>query len=103
MITIEQIIKTYLEKSNDDIYFKSYTDALNHVKQSVEEQGYDIDSEDWTTQITFGQRKPSEYKTNSFHIILNKNDKKQKKKLHLQIYNIGNNNKKPFELNYYIS
>jgi hypothetical protein len=45
-----------------------------------------------------GPRKPSEGKTNKFHLSLRKDFKPQKKMLHIQVYGMKNS----YELNAYI-
>ena len=46
-----------------------------------------------------GPRKPDEGKTNRITISLKKNDKEQKKSLHIQVYGM----KEKYELNCYIN
>ena len=85
-------------KKDFDIYHKTYTSAVTHAADVAKRQGYEVDPDSWETEITFGQRKPSEGKTVSKHIKLIKDGKAQRKMLHLQVYGM----KTGYELNMYI-
>ncbi len=85
-------------KKDFDIYHKTYTSAVTHAADVAKRQGYEVDPDSWETEITFGQRKPSEGKSVSKHIKLTKDGKPQRKMLHLQVYGMKNE----FELNMYI-
>lgn len=85
-----------------EIYHKSYSDAVQSAKSYAKGSGYEVDEDDWHDQISTGPRKPSKDKMNRFSIMLNKNGKPQKKRLQIQVTNIGTSGR-PFELNAYIA
>jgi hypothetical protein len=85
-------------KPNYEVYHKSYTSAIQSALDYAKKEGYDYDEEEVAREIGMGPRKPSEGKTNKFHINLTKNFKEQKKMLHIQVYGMKNS----YELNAYI-
>jgi superfamily II DNA helicase RecQ len=89
------------EKSSKsyEVYHKSYTSAINAALEYVEKRGYEYDKEESASEIGSGPKKPSEGKTNRFSLTLKKDGKEQKKKLHIQVYGMG----EKYELNCYIS
>jgi len=82
-----------------EIYHKSYTSAINAALDYAEKKGYTYDKEEIANKIGAGPKKPSDGKTNRFTITLKKDDKEQKKALHIQVYGMG----EKYELNCYIS
>lgn len=82
-----------------EIYHKSYTSAINAALDYAEKKGYTYDKEETADKIGAGPKKPSEGKTNRFTITLKKDDKEQKKALHIQVYGMG----EKYELNCYIN
>jgi len=82
-----------------EIYHKSYTSAINAALDYAEKKGYTYDKEETANKIGAGPKKPSDGKTNRFTITLKKDDKEQKKALHIQVYGMG----EKYELNCYIS
>jgi len=97
-------LKEYMlnEKKNDYIiYHGSYTSAVSSMMDFVKKNGYTTDEDDVFTSITAGPPKPGKGKTNRIHLELYKNGKKQKQKLHAQVYNRGTSGN-TFELNMYI-
>jgi hypothetical protein len=86
-------------KKNDDVYHKTYTSAINTALDYAEKKGYTYDKEEVAREIGMGPRKPKDGSTNRFTISLKKDDKEQKKSLHIQVYGM----KETYELNYYIS
>jgi len=97
------IIKAFSEsvneaKSDYEVYHDSYTSAINAAKAYAEKKGYTINDDDSFTKIGMGPKKPSEGKTNRFSIELVKDNKVQKKMLHIQVYGMKNK----YELNAYI-
>ena len=96
------IIKAFSEsKINEakyDVYHDSYTSAINAAKEYAEKQGYTINDDDSFRKIGMGPKKPSEGKTNKFSIELSKDDKVQRKQLHIQVYGM----RTKYELNCYI-
>ena len=87
------------KKDNDDIYHKTYTSAINAGLEYAEKKGYTYDQDEVASEIGMGPKKPKEGDTNRFTISLKKDDKEQKKALHIQIYGI----KEKYELNCYIN
>ena len=87
------------KKNNDDVYHKSYTSAVNAALEYAEKKGYTYDQEEVASEIGLGPKKPKEGDTNRFTISLKKDDKEQKKALHIQIYGM----KEKYELNCYIN
>jgi hypothetical protein len=85
-----------------EIYHKTYSDAMQSAKSFAKGSGYEVDEDDWFNQVSSGPRKPSKDKTNRFSILLTKNGKEQKKRLQIQVTNLGTSGR-PFELNAYIA
>lgn len=85
-----------------EIYHKSYSDAMQSAKSFAKGSGYEVDEDDWYNQVTTGPRKPGKDKVNRFSILLIKNGKEQKKRLQIQVTNLGTGGR-PFELNAYIA
>lgn len=85
-------------KPNYEVYHKTYTSAIQAALDYAKKEGYDYDEEETAREIGMGPRKPSEGKTNKFHLSLKKNFKEQKKMLHIQVYGMKNS----YELNAYI-
>jgi hypothetical protein len=86
-------------KKNDDVYHKTYTSAINAALEYAEKRGYTYDKEEVAREIGMGPRKPKDGDTNRFTISLKKDDKEQKKSLHIQVYGM----KETYELNCYIN
>ena len=78
---------------------KTYTSAVEEALLVADKAGYEVDMDDYFNQIATGPRKPSEGKTNTFKIGLEKGGKERKKRLQIQIYGKG---KHGYELNCYI-
>jgi len=102
-------LEKYLNEGKKDyeIYHKSYSDAVSEIEKFVKKNGYTLDDESdkenigsqMFDEIGRGPKKPTNGKTNKFDLKLYKNNKEQKKMLHVQIY--GDEGR--FELNMYIS
>ena len=87
-----------------EIYHKSYSDAMQSAIAFAKGSGYEVDEDDWHDQVSIGPRKPSKDKVNRFSILLIKNGKEQKKRLQIQVTNLGTSaSGRPFELNAYIA
>jgi hypothetical protein len=86
-------------KSEYEVYHKTYTSAINSALEYAEKKGYTYDKEETASEIGLGPRKPDEGKTNRFTISLKKDGKEQKKSLHIQVYGM----KERYELNCYIN
>ena len=99
MIKIKQLIN----EAKTETYFTSATDALNYAKQSVEKMGYTVDEDSWWNQVatggSYGRFRPGVGKTTKASVVLVKNDKPQKKHLHIQLYGMESGK---YELNFYV-
>ena len=84
------------------VYHNTYSSAVQAAEKYAEGKGYTVDTDDWSTQIAFGPKKPSAGKTNRAQIGLIKNGKVQRKALQIQVYNRGSASN-PYELNCYIN
>jgi hypothetical protein len=82
-------LSNYLnEKKGDyEVYHSSYTSAVDAALKRAEELGYTTDKEEVGDLVGFGPKKPGRGKTVQVHIPLYKNGKKQKKALHITVYN----------------
>ena len=100
---IREELKSLLEKQYE-LYHKSFTSAAETARKVAEKKGFEIDEENWTTEVAFGGKyrraRPSVGKSNSFSVALIKNGKPQRKHLHFQVYGMESGN---FELNAYVS
>ena len=102
--TILQEFDNILKEYKYELYHKSFTAAAQEARKVAEKKGFEIDEENWTTEVAFGGKykraRPSVGKSNSFSVQLLKNGKPQRKHLHFQVYGMESGN---FELNAYIS
>ena len=80
---------------NYQLYHKTFSGAMQHSYQVAKKRGYKVSADSIDTQVAFGPRKPSNGKTNSYHLDL---DGERNKKLRVQVYNTGSS----YELNMYI-
>jgi hypothetical protein len=64
----------------------------------AKKQGYEVDEEAWPNKVATGPKKPIKDKTNSYSIDMTKNESPTKKKLQIQVYNMG----EKYELNTYV-
>ena len=85
-----------------DLYFNTYSAAVQHARAQAEKKGYEVDEDDWQDQVASGPRKPSKDKTVRHTLKLTKNGKPVRQGLSIQVYNRGSD-KNPYELNYYVS
>ena len=85
-----------------EIYHNTYGDAIDEVEIFADESGYTIDEDEFSNHYMDAFNKPKKGKTYRTTLSLYKDDKKQKKALHSQIYNRGTD-RKTFELNMYIT
>lgn len=97
---------TIIESLNEaeyPVYHKSFTSAADAAKKYAEKRGFEIDEDDWSTQIGMGGKnvrsRPSEGKTTEFTVGLLKGGKPQRKSLQIQVYGMKNG----YELNAYIN
>ena len=85
-----------------DIYFDTYTAAVQHAKAQAEKKGYEVVEDDWFTQVTTGEGKPGRGKTVRHALKLTKNGKSVRPSLNVQVYN-RDTTRNTYELNFYIS
>lgn len=101
---IDNIIAEIKDNSKDEIYFKSATEAVEHAKSMAERRGFEIDENDWFSEITMGGKysrlRPGVAKTHSFSIGLTKDGKPQKKNLNISLYGMESGK---YELTTYIN
>jgi len=87
-----------------DTYFKTAGEAVDFAKTKAEKKGFEIDEDDWNSQITMGGRynrlRPGVGKTHSFQIGLLKKGKPQRKGLAISLYGMDSGK---YELTYYIN
>jgi Asp-tRNA(Asn)/Glu-tRNA(Gln) amidotransferase C subunit len=101
------IIKAFSEsKINEanDTYFNSFTDAVSYARKVAEKKGFEIDENDWQSQIALGGKysrsRPGVGKTNTFTVGLLKGGKPQRKALQISVYGMESGK---FELTHYIN
>lgn len=98
----DQLKKESLNEANYETYHRSATDAAQEAKQFAEKEGYEVNEDDWNSEVAmggkYGRLRPSEGKTHRFSIRLEKNGKEARKQLHFQIHGMGSK----YELNAYI-
>ena len=99
----KKIIKQFSESINED-YYKSASDAADAARKYAEKKGFEIDEDDWQTQIAMGGKhnrlRPGVGKTHSFSVGLTKNGKPQRKALNISLYGMDSGK---FELTTYIN
>jgi hypothetical protein len=112
MITLKSIIEEaklnpkpqVKEASYSDTYFNSATDAVMFARTQAEKRGFQINDEDWHSQITLGGKysrtRPGVGKTHSFSVGLLKGGKPQRKNLNISLYGMESGK---FELTHYIN
>jgi hypothetical protein len=87
-----------------DTYFKSASEAADSARAMAEKKGYEIDENDWHSQIALGGKynrlRPGVGKTHSFIVQLLKNGKPQRKALSISLYGMASGN---YELTTYIN
>jgi len=96
-------LKSLLKEAEYKVYHKSFTDAADEARKLAEKRGYQIDEDDWHSQVALGGKnlrsRPSEGKTTEFIVGLVKDGKPQRKALHFQVYGMKNG----YELNAYVN
>jgi len=85
-----------------DLYFDTYSAAVQKARKDAEKQGYEVDEDDWHNQVTTGPGKPGRGKTVRHNIKLTKNGKPVRKGLAIQVYN-RDTDRNTYELNSYVS
>jgi hypothetical protein len=109
MITLKSILenakitKSVVSEANDT-YFNSFTDAVAYARKATEKRGFEIDEDDWQSQIALGGKytrsRPGIGKSNSFSIGVLKSGKPQRKNLNISVYGMESGK---FELTHYIN
>ena len=98
------IRKFISENKRNGTYFNSFSAAADYARESAESRGYEIDEEDWQSQIAMGGKytrsRPGEGKTHKFSIGLLKDGKPQRKALHIIVYGMESGS---YELTHYIN
>lgn len=90
------------KQDHSDLYFDTYTAAINLAIKTAEKEGFKTDDEERMQEIGMGPGKPSRGKTTRHTLLLYKNGKQQRKALHIQVYNRGTP-RNTYELNWYIA
>ena len=102
--TIDDIQMNESVNEANDTYFKAAYEAAEYAREMAEKKGYEIDEDDWQTQIGFGGKhnrlRPGIGKTHSFTVGLTKNGKPQRKALNISLYGMESGN---YELTTYIN
>tara|TARA_R110001592_G_scaffold87117_5_gene257302 strand:- start:25338 stop:26546 length:1209 start_codon:yes stop_codon:yes gene_type:complete len=87
-----------------DTYFDSATEAVNYARKMIEKRGFEIDEDDWQSQIGLGGRhgriRPGTEKNTDATIGLLKNGKPQRKALQISLYGMPSGK---YELTYYVN
>ena len=92
-------MKEGVNEAKDEIYFKSYTHAIEAAEVMALKKGYTIEDDEMFNKVGMNSKRPSVGKTTKVNLELLKNDKPQKKMLHIQVYGMKNS----YELNAYIN
>ena len=103
IIINETQMNVLTEAIDTEVYFSTFSGAVQFARQKVEDRGYVIDEEDWWNEVNTGHGRPKEGDTTRMTIGLIRNGKPQRKALHIQVFNRGIELKHNFELNYYVS
>ena len=85
-----------------DLYFDTYSAAVQHAKAQAEKKGFEVVEDDWFTQVTTGKGKPGRGKTTRHTLKLTKNGKPVRQGLSIQVYN-RDTPRNTYELNFYVS
>jgi hypothetical protein len=102
--TIDDIQMNESVNESKGTYFRAAYEAAEYARSMAEKKGYEIDEEDWQSQIGFGGKynrlRPGIGKTHSFTVGLTKNGKPQRKGLSISLYGMESGN---YELTTYIN
>ena len=99
---LKESVEEARKDSSADLYFNTYSAAVQHAKAQAEKKGFEVVEDDWFNQVTTGKGKPGRGKTTRHTLKLTKNDKPVRKSLSIQVYN-RDTDKNPYELNFYVS
>jgi hypothetical protein len=93
-----------LKENSAETYHNSFTHAAEAAKAYAIKKGYEINEDDWQTQVALGGRysrsRPGVGKTHSFTVGLLRNDKPQRKALHFSVYGMESGK---YELTAYVN
>lgn len=84
----------------NELYFDTFSAAVQYARLEAEKKGYVIDENDWFNRVSTGPGKPSVGETTRLSIALKKNGIPQNKQLSVQVYGMRSGR---YELNFYIS
>jgi hypothetical protein len=98
ILVTESQLKRIIEHIDKDIYHETFSSAVQTARAAVEAKGYAVDENDWFNRVNTGPGRPKPGQTTRMSIGLLKNEKPQRKALHIQVYNMG----KRYELNFYV-
>lgn len=97
-------LRSLIEGTNPETYHKSFTSASDAARNYAEGRGFEINEDDWQSQVTFGGRysrsRPAIGVTHSFMVGLSKDGKPQRKLLNFSVYGMPSGN---YELVAYIN
>lgn len=97
-------LKSLIEGTTPETYHKSFTSAAEAARNYAEARGFEINEDDWQSQVTFGGRysrsRPAVGDTHSFTVGLSKDGKPQRKSLSFSVYGMPSGN---YELVAYIN
>ena len=100
--SLDTIVES-LNEADYKVYHKSFTASADEARKFAEKRGFEIDEDDWQSQIGLGGRniksRPSVGKTHNFTVGLLKDGKPQRKALQISVYGMKNG----YELNAYIN
>ena len=93
-----------VDESINEEYYKQASEAADAARKYAEKKGYEIDEDDWQSQIAaggkYGRLRPGKEKTHTFSIGLLKNGKPQRKRLQISLYGMPSGK---YELTQYIN
>ena len=93
-----------LKENSAETYHNSFTHAAEAAKAYAIKKGYEIDEDDWQTQVALGGRysrsRPGVGKTHSFTVGLLRNGKPQRKGLNFSVYGMESGK---YELTAYVN
>ena len=92
--------EAYSAKHNANIYFPTFSEAVQHARQEAEQKGFVVNEDDWFNHISTGSGKPAVGETFSVSIgLMSFKGKATNKTLNIQVYGM----KGSFELNHYVA
>jgi hypothetical protein len=97
-------LRSLIENKVADTYHKSFTSAAEAAREFAEGRGFEINEDDWQSQVTFGGRysrsRPAVGDTHTFTVGILKDGKPQRKALTFSVYGMPSGN---YELVVYIN